>query len=279
MTPGTSRDRAPHRLVLADDQRDRLAAKAHDALGERRLVGEGRDDAEAVDARDVLGGEHRDDAGMRAPERARSPNANAACACGERTARATSASAGHSSAPNISAPESFRAPSRRGRRRPTEFSCGRSAATGAPKPMRVAHRVDDRAIAGAAAQHAAERVLRSSASLGRGVPPQQRDGGEQHRRACRRRIARRRGHGKRREAARRSARCRSRPSIVSTARPSTCPTAGQAGADRLAVEQHRAGAAVAGVAADLDARQPAAFAQGMAEPLERRSVDPRSARR
>src|SRR5271156_4314141 len=56
--------------------------------------------------------------------------------------------------------------------------------------------------------------------------------------------------------------------------PLDLPDAGQAGANGFAVEEHRAGAAVAGVAADLDASQSAGLAQRMAESLERRRVDP-----
>ncbi len=49
----------------------------------------------------------------------------------------------------------------------------------------------------------------------------------------------------------------------------------QAGANRLAVDEHRAGAAIAGVAADLDAGEAAVFAQSAAQPFQRRGVDPR----
>ena len=55
---------AGNRLALAGDQRHRLAAEARKALGQRRLVGEGRDDAEAVLPRDVGRREDADDAGM-----------------------------------------------------------------------------------------------------------------------------------------------------------------------------------------------------------------------
>src|ERR1700733_3513871 len=78
-----------HRLPVADHQRHGLAAKAGDAHREHRLVRERRDNA-------IAGG-----------------------GGGERTTPPTSPSAGHSSAPKISAPESLRTPSRRGTRRPT----------------------------------------------------------------------------------------------------------------------------------------------------------------
>ena len=49
----------------------------------------------------------------------------------------------------------------------------------------------------------------------------------------------------------------------------------QAGANRLAIDKHRAGAAIPGVAADLDARQAALFAQRVTEAFERRSGNSR----
>ena len=48
--------------------------------------------------------------------------------------------------------------------------------------------------------------------------------------------------------------------------PATWPTGDQAGADRLAVEQHGAGAAIAGVAADLGAGQAELVAQHVGQP-------------
>ena len=45
---------------------------------------------------------------------------------------------------------------------------------------------------------------------------------------------------------------------------------GEAGADRLAVEEHGAGAAVAGVAADLGAGEAGVLAQELGEPAGRR---------
>ena len=49
VTGKVARSSAAIAVVIADDRRDRLAAKARLALGEHRLVGEGRDDAEAVE--------------------------------------------------------------------------------------------------------------------------------------------------------------------------------------------------------------------------------------
>ncbi len=58
-----------HRLAVADHQRYRLAAEARDALREHRLVGERRDNAIAIRAGDILGGEDGDDSGMSALKR------------------------------------------------------------------------------------------------------------------------------------------------------------------------------------------------------------------
>ena len=52
-----------------------------------------------------------------------------------------------------------------------------------------------------------------------------------------------------------------RPSTVSMLAPSACAVGNQAGAHLLAVEQHRAGAAVAGLAADLGAGEAELLAQ------------------
>ena len=138
--------------------------------------------------------------------------------------------------------------------------------------MRVEDRLDDRAIAGAAAQDAAERVLRFAFARPR-VPTQQRDRGEQH---AGRADAALRGAVEMKGGAKPS---HDRVAVAETldgfdGAPFDLPDAGQAGADGFAVDEHRAGAAVAGVAADLDASQSAGLAQRMAEPLERRSVDP-----
>ena len=140
------------------------------------------------------------------------------------------------------------------------------------KAVRVEDRLDDRAIAGAAAQDAAERVLRFAFARPR-VPTQQRDRGEQH---AGRADAALRGAVEMKGGAKPS---HDRVAVAETldgfdGAPFDLPDAGQAGADGFAVDEHRAGAAVAGVAADLDASQSAGLAQRMAEPLERRSVDP-----
>ena len=58
-------------------------------------------------------------------------------------------------------------------------------------------------------------------------------------------------------------------------RPAAWADRRQAGADGLAVEQHRAGAAIAGIAADLGAGQPQILAQHLRQPAHRRRCDGR----
>ena len=57
--------------------------------------------------------------------------------------------------------------------------------------------------------------------------------------------------------------------------PLRLPDRGQAGANRLAIDEHRAGATIAGVAADLDAREAAFLAQRLTEAFERRTGNSR----
>ena len=64
-----------------------------------------------------------------------------------------------------------------------------------------------------------------------------------------------------------------------TSRPASWPSGDEAGADRLAVEEHRAGAAVAGVAADLGAGQAELVAQHLGQPAHRVAEDRDGARR
>ena len=124
------------------------------------------------------------------------------------------------------------------------------------------HRLDDLAVAGAAAEHAGERVS-TSASVGCGLRAQQR--------------RRRHQHARRADAALRRA-VREERACSADSLPLAQPFDGgdraafalaagdEAGADRLAVEQHRAGAAIAGVAADLGAGQAELVAQHGRQP-------------
>ena len=119
----------------------------------------------------VRGGEDGDDAGMRATNASRSPKANARVRV-RRAHRARDAAHRPAIRRRRRFPRRrvFGAPSSRGRRRPTAFSRGKSARLRRSNRCASHHRLDDRAIAGAAAQHAAERVLRSRLRSGRALP-------------------------------------------------------------------------------------------------------------
>ena len=125
------------------------------------------------------------------------------------------------------------------------------------------HRLDDLAVAGAAAQHAGERV----ADLGLARPrirAQQRLGAHQHARradAALRRAVGDEGALQRRQRAVGAGEAFDRRHRAAVA----LADADDARADLLAVEQHRAGAAVAGVAADLGAGQAELVAQRVGE--------------
>ena len=139
----------------------------------------------------------------------------------------------------------------------------------AGRPMRVHHRVENFAVSGAAAQHAAERVLRFR-FIWRRIGAQQSDSRQQH--------GRRANSALRGAVAMESALKLADNFLVQrqafggfdeTAIDLT--DGGQARADRLAVNEDGAGTAIAGVAADFDADQSALFTQRMAQPLERGS--------
>ena len=158
------------RIVLADDQSDRFAAKPRDALRERRLVGEGADDAETIDAGDVLGGEYGDDAGMGAPIAVEVAEFEMGV-CMRRTDRARGQSVRR---PFVRA-EDLRARefSRAVETRKTAAHCGRLGRFGRERRLGVdgvAYGVENRAVAGATAEHAAERVLDLGVIRSRGAP-------------------------------------------------------------------------------------------------------------
>ena len=98
------------------------------------------------------------------------------------------------------------------------------------------------------------------------VSPQQRDGGQQRRRRAD--AALRRALDMERPAQPRDERVCAVEALNRLHDATLNLTCGdQTGADRLAVEQHGAGAAIAGVAADLHAGKPAALAQGVGQAL------------
>ncbi len=127
------------------------------------------------------------------------------------------------------------------------------------------------AVARAAAQHAAQRLL-GLLDARRGVGAQQLRRSDEHPR---------RADAALRRAGRVEARDQ-RPALVRErdplhrldARAVALAERGEAGADLRAVEQHGAGAAIAGVAADLGAGEAEALAQRRGKPRLRRQGEP-----
>ena len=258
-----------HRLAVADHQRDGLAAKARDALRQHRLVRERRDHAIAVRAGDIPGGEDCDDSGMSALKRLDVAENER----GVRVRRSDRARRQRLGRPFVSA-EDFRAGEfanavEAGDTPPNRGLLRQLRNVASAEVVRVLHGVENGSIAGAAAQHAGERVL-DCLFAGPGLPSQQPDRGDED--AWRANAALR---GAMRVQS--GAQLRDDRLVVAEAldrldrTPFRLPDGGQAGANRLAVDQHRAGSAIAGVAADLDARQAALLAQDMTEAFERRS--------
>ena len=258
-----------HRLGVPDHKRHRLAAKACEALREHGLVRESRDHPVAVHAEHILCGEDSDDPRMSALERVNVADSK----CGVRVRR--------SYRPRL---ERLRRPFVR-----AEDFCSRELAdpvdAGNPtanrglrrrfhyirdvEEMRVPHGVEDGAIARAAAQHAAESVLDRLFIRPR-LSSQQSDRGQQN---AGRADAALRGamdvKGRTKLSDNRLIVAETLDRFDSTS--VHLPNASQARADRLTVDEHRTGAAIAGLTAYLDANEAEFLAQRMAEAIERRS--------
>ena len=144
---------------------------------------------------------------------------------------------------------------------------GRSGGGGA---AHVHHRIDDLAVAGAAAEHAAQRIL---------------DLGAARRVTVGQHVLRRHQHAGRADAALRRAMIEKRllqrreravgvgQALDRLDRPAVhLAHRHQAGADLPAVEQHGAGAAVAGIAADLGAGEAEVVAQRGGQARDRRAA-------
>ena len=260
---------------IADDRRHRLAAEARLRLGEDGLVGEGRDDAVAVQARHVAGGEDRGDAGMR-----RRIGGEVA----EREGRPVVGTAHRPQQERIGGAdigaEPFRALDLAAPVEPDDAIADTARlgiGTEGPGLGGVEHGRDDLAVAGAAAEHAAQGVL-DRVPVRTRLAPEQGGRGHQHagraEAALRRAVAQEGGlQGARRPATLRQA--LDRRDLA----PGCLRAGDQAGAGDLAVDHHRAGAAIAGVAAELGAGKPELVAQsgqkaGLRRPLQtgRRAV-------
>ena len=140
---------------------------------------------------------------------------------------------------------------------------GSRRSSAATWPRRIHHRVDDLAVAGAAAKHATKRVAHFFFRWLR-IAFEQRRAGDQHAWRADAALGR---------AMLEEGRLQRRKLAVGEAFDGTHRAAGnagrrnQAGADRLVVQHHRAGAAIAGVTADLGAGEMQFVAQHRRQPL------------
>ncbi len=262
-------------LGLAGDERYGLAAEARPALGQRRLVGEIRDDAEAVAAGDVGGGEDVD---------AMRPRPGGEIAEGEAgvgVRRADGADGEPAARLRIGPEVGAEAVGAAHLGRPVE-ALGRGADGAARRDLGgrrrlapcVADGVEDLGIAGAAAEHAAQRGLGLGPRRERGAG-EERCGGHQHSRRADAAL----GGAVPQEGTLQAVELRARGTgrQALDGRDLAADRGGgrrEAGADGSAVEQHRAGAAVARIAADLGAGEAQHLAQRVGEAPGRLDAQP-----
>ena len=181
--------------AVADEGDDRLAAKAHLAVGEHRLVAQIGEHRESI-VRHVGSGEDVDDPGPARPKRSEIADLEGRMRMRRADRRAMSAPATpHWPAGRRRRSARCRAPwpaRRAGRRVRRPHGRRLDAAPGRPRRADSEHRLDDLAVAGATAQHAG-RAHRA---------PQPRSAADSHAaaprrssacRACRHRTAPRRG--------------------------------------------------------------------------------------
>ena len=242
---------AEHGMLLADQAQHRLAVKPHAAVGEHRLILHVGKDAEAVD-RDIARRDHVDQAWMRGTQRGeiadREPRLRVRRADSPQPQRARRGAVGRIDLGS----DDLRHPVDLERAKPHR------CAGWCIREHRVArragqHRLDDLAIAGAAAEHAAERIERLRFARP-GV-------------ACEEARARHQHAGRADPALRRPVREERALEPVEVAACGKAfdsrhraaldlPQRNEAGADLPSVEQHGAGATIAGIAADLRAGEP-----------------------
>ena len=255
-----------HRRRVADQRQHGLAAKAGDAVGEHRLVAQVGEDRKGV-VRHVGGA---DDVDQSRPARLQLAQV-ADLEPGVRVRRADHAQRQHGGraglGPGVGA-EALGAVDLGWR-----IEAGGAAADSAAACRRRhvddgsgsnrQHRLDDLAVAGAAAQHARERLLDLGLARPR-VRAQQRLGAHQH--SGRADAALRRAVGDEGALQDRERAIGLGEALDRRHRaPGALADGDDARADLLAVEQHGAGAAVAGVAADLGAGEAELVAQGIRE--------------
>ena len=251
--------------LVADQGDHRLAAEPHVALGQYRLILSFGKNSKLVGAGYVVGGQDREQARILPPQGRQIANRKTGSGVG-RTHRPQPqgvvrrlVGAEHFAAVELGHAVDLvhRGADRRAHRR-------RGHATAAGD---VEHGVDYLAVAGTAAQHAAEGV-QGVLLGGIGIGRQQGLGGHQHARrtdaALGRAVALERRLQRRALIARRQALHGDHAATVRLGHGH------QTGANRVAVEQHRTGATIAGVAADLGAGQAELFAQDMGQSGQRR---------
>ncbi len=248
-----------------------LAAVAHEARREDRLVLDGREDAEGIGAGNVRGREDRLEAGMGGLHRREVAEGEAGAGMG----RAHGAHPQRTLGRMVGA-EAIGALHLR-------QSVGAGDA-GADRAARFRHRrigigaarhgvdgLDDLGVAGAAAEHAADAVLDLRARGG-GVARQQVRGGHDHAGGADAALGRALGE----EGGAQPVDQRIGGLDRGDGRPSACAGGDEAGADLRAIEKDGAGAAIAGIAADLGAGEPQALAQRVGEARKGRGGDLRA---
>ncbi|MDB5376378.1 MAG: hypothetical protein JWR00_824 [Rubritepida sp.] len=251
-----------HRLARADHGTDRIAAIEHAPRREDRLVLDMRIDAVAIAPGHILRAQHRPDSGMRGEKirdlaqhemrmRVRAADGAQPERIGRREVGAVALRAvqlGH--AVHARQPVADGADSRRG--------------------LDTADRIDDPPVARAAAEHAAQRLLHLGLAR-RGVPAQQLGPGHQH--PGRADAALRRAMRVEARHQRLTFRRRSQALDGLDGRALALTERRQAGAGLRAIHQHRAGAAIPRVAAELRARQPQRVPQRIGQPHLTRQVE------
>ena len=261
-----------HRLARAGERQHRLAAIAHVGLREHRLILEVGIDAEGILARHVGGREHARNAGMAGQERRQIADGEAGAGVGRadglqpqgvrrRSVVAVDRGAGELGA-GVEAPHAS-ADAGGGRLFLADLgSCAGSRKRG----RRIEHGIDDLEIAGAAAEHAAEAIHHRLAA-GRRVADEQIGGRHQHARGADAALGRVVGVECRLQRA--PERKPGEPLHRHDRFAVRLRGGDHARAHLRAVDQHRAGAAVAGVAADLGAREPQPAPHDVAEAFAR----------
>jgi hypothetical protein len=254
----------------------RIAAIQGEARRENRLVLDVRVDAIAVAARHVGGGQ-QPQAGMRPLEGSHVAQGEARMGVRGADGAQEQRTGGHPVCAEVGAAVELACPVHPREPRAHRARLGQRAG--------AANRLDDAAIAGAAAQHAAQRRLHLRLAR-RGVPAQQLDRGDDH--AGRADAALRRTGRVEARHQRLPFRCGGDALDRFDHRALALAERDEAGAGLRAVQQHCAGAAISGIAADLRAGQAQPLAQRLRKPggrrqrqLARRTVqgEPRDAHR